>query len=227
MFGTLKTLMTGANARAEERVRDIYAIELIEQNIREAQANLNAAKGTLASLIQRERSEAKQLKTVQTRIQDLTQRAQLALEDGNEKAALQAADAIAALENEEEIRKSTLTRLSERIDQLRQSVEQGHRRIIDLKQGLISAKAVRREQQMQSRLNKTVNRSSSADEAEALIAEVLEKDDPFEQSQILADIEHDLSHEGLAMRMANQGYGASDKSTGADVLARLKSKTTS
>jgi len=53
MFGTLKTIMTGANARAEERVRDTYAIELIEQKIREANASLQAAKGTLASLIQR------------------------------------------------------------------------------------------------------------------------------------------------------------------------------
>ena len=31
MFSTFKTLMTGANARATERVRETYSIELIEQ----------------------------------------------------------------------------------------------------------------------------------------------------------------------------------------------------
>jgi len=42
MFGTLRTIMIGANARTEERVRDTYAIELIEQKIREANASLHA-----------------------------------------------------------------------------------------------------------------------------------------------------------------------------------------
>ncbi|MEM7473167.1 MAG: PspA/IM30 family protein [Pseudomonadota bacterium] len=225
MFGTLKTLMTGANARAEERVRDTYAIELIEQKIREAQANLQAAKGTLASLIQRQRAEAKQVESVKARATDLMDRASLALEDSNEAMALQAADAVAALENELEAREATLSRLDARITQLRQSVETGHRRIIDLKQGLISAKAVRHEQQMQSRLNTTIGASSSAEEAEELIAEVLGKDDPFEQSQILGEINADLSHDTLSNRMAERGYGTPDKTTGADVLKRLKTKS--
>lgn len=36
MFGTLKTLMQGTHARTEERVRAAYAIELIDQKIRES-----------------------------------------------------------------------------------------------------------------------------------------------------------------------------------------------
>jgi len=36
MFRTLRTIMTGAIARAEDRVKDTCAIELIEQKIREA-----------------------------------------------------------------------------------------------------------------------------------------------------------------------------------------------
>ncbi|MCP4820531.1 MAG: PspA/IM30 family protein, partial [Shimia sp.] len=44
MFGTLKTLIAGSNARAEENLRDHFAIELIDQKIREAGENLKAAK---------------------------------------------------------------------------------------------------------------------------------------------------------------------------------------
>ncbi len=224
MFGTLRTLMIGANARAEERVRDTYAIELIEQKIREAQASLHAAKGTLASLIQRQRAEAKQVQGVETRITDLTTRAKMALKDGNDDMAAQAADAIASLENELEGRKQTVARLDQRISQLQHSVEVGHRRIVDLKQGLISAKAVRHEQQIQTRLNTTIRSQSSVEEAEELIAEVLGKEDPFEQSEILTEINRGLSHDTLADRMADSGYGAANKTTGADVLKRLKSK---
>jgi len=31
MFSTLKTLFDGANARADDRLKDAYAVELIEQ----------------------------------------------------------------------------------------------------------------------------------------------------------------------------------------------------
>ncbi|WP_319004483.1 hypothetical protein [Loktanella gaetbuli] len=51
MFKTLTTLLSASNARAETRLRDTFAIELIDQNIRTAEARLRAAKATLASLI--------------------------------------------------------------------------------------------------------------------------------------------------------------------------------
>ena len=57
MLTTMRTLFLGASARAEEQVRDHFSIELIDQKVREAQAQLKAAKVGLASLIQRKRSE--------------------------------------------------------------------------------------------------------------------------------------------------------------------------
>ncbi|WP_281857063.1 PspA/IM30 family protein [Litoreibacter halocynthiae] len=224
MFLTLKTLMTGANARAEEKVRDVYAIELIEQKTREASNSLAAAKATLASLIQRHRGEDRQVRSIEARVSDLTDRATKALDDDNEAMATEAANAIAQLENELEVRRQTLARLDQRIMRLRQSIETGHRRIIDLKQGAITAKAVRYEQAIQAKLNTTLQGQSSVAEAEELIANVLKKDDPFEQAEILADIDRDLSHETLADRMSDAGYGATTRATGADVLKRLKSK---
>lgn len=224
MFGTLRTLMIGASARAEERVRDTYAIELIEQKIREATASLQAAKGTLASLIQRHRAEVKQVQGVEARIADLTTRAEMALKDDNEIMAAEAANAIASLENELDGRQQTVARLDQRIAQLRHSVETGHRRIVDLKQGLVSAKAVRYEQNIQSKLNTTIKSGSSVQEAEELIAQVMGREDPFEQAEILTDIDRSLSHDTLSDRMSDAGYGDATRTTGADVLKRLKAK---
>lgn len=84
MLNTMRTLFVGANARAEEQLRDTYAIELINQKIREAQANLKAAKLGLASLIQRSRNETRQIDTLTTRITDLMARAQTAMGEGRE-----------------------------------------------------------------------------------------------------------------------------------------------
>ena len=225
MFKTLSTLILGANARAEDRVRDAFAIELIDQKIREAEATLKNAKATLASLIQRQRSEVRQKAGLDGRIADLTTRATEALAAGNEGMATEAAHAIAQMENESAIRAETLARLEQKVMRLRGSIEAGHRRIIDLRQGAIQARAVRREQDLQSRLQSGPGGTSAVDEAEELIARVIGRDDPFEHSEILRDIDQGLSHEGLTERMAAAGYGPATRSTAEGVLARLRNTT--
>ncbi|EET48803.1 PspA/IM30 family protein [Thalassobium sp. R2A62] len=224
MFGTFKTRITGANARAEEQVRDVYAIELIDQKIREAEGSVKSAKATLASLIQRQRSEERQKGALEARIADMTIRATEALDADREDLAAEAASAIAQMENELKIRNETVDRLDQKVILLRSSLEADTRRIIDLKQGAIQACAVRREQQMQKRINSTIGITSSVEEAEDLSASVLGRDDPFEQSQILDEIDNDLGRGSVADRMAASGFGPSTRTTADDVLARLKSK---
>ena len=223
MFSTLKTLMDGANARADDRLKDVYAIELIEQRIREADANLSAGKMTLATLIQRKRSEEKLVAKLDVRIVDLTLRATEALASDRNDLAEHAAQAIADMENERRIRQDTIDALVARIGQLQMSIEAAHRRLVDLKQGAITARAVRREQKTQARLNKTFAGTSAADEAETLIRRVVDQSDPFEQSQILRDIDRGLSGHDIAQTLESEGFGAATKSTVASVLDRLKS----
>lgn len=225
MFNTLKTLMSGANARAEDRLRDNFSIELIDQKIREADQNLKAAKLTLASLIQKQRGESRQIETLQTRIEDLMERARQALEDDQQDLVQSAAQAVADLENELALRQQTVDRLEARILQLRHSVQTANRRILDLKQGAISARAVKREQGLQKRLNRHVGGTSPAEEAEELIARVMTQDDPFEQSEILREIDAGLDHSTVAQRMEEAGYGPKTRSSAADVLSRLKAQS--
>lgn len=222
MFKTLSTLIAGASARSEDRVRDAFALELIDQKIREAEASLKAAKATLATLIQRQRSEERQAANLDSRIADMTDRARAAIEAGKDELAAEAAEAIARMENEREIRAQTLDRLDHKVMRLKSSIEAGHRRIIDLRQGAIQARAVRREQDVQARMLRTNGPTVAVEEAEELIARVLGRDDPFEQSEILREIDRDLSHDTLADRMADEGLGKATRHTGADVLARLK-----
>ncbi|WP_367180601.1 PspA/IM30 family protein [uncultured Ruegeria sp.] len=100
MFGTLKTLMNGANARAEDRLRDNFSIELIDQKIREVDQNLKVAKLTLASLTQKQRGEIRQIETLQSRTDDLMERTSQALADDRQDLVQSAAQAVEDLENE-------------------------------------------------------------------------------------------------------------------------------
>lgn len=225
MFGTLKTLIQGANARAEDRVRAAYSIELIDQKIREAAEGMKVAKSTLASLIQRQRGEERQIAILQNRSADLLERGRSALIAGRDDLAAEAAEAVAVMENELSLRRETRARLEARVIRLQASVEATNRRIIDLKQGSIAARAMRDEQNLQARLNTTLAGSSPLAEAEDLIASVLGREDVYEQAEILTEIDRNLNRSDVADRLAAEGFGRPMKTTAADVLSRLKAET--
>ena len=225
MFGTLKTLIQGANARAEDRVRAAYSIELIDQKIREAAEGMKVAKSTLASLIQRQRGEERQIAILQNRSADLLERGRSALIAGRDDLAAEAAEAVAVMENELSLRRETRARLEARVIRLQASVEATNRRIIDLKQGSIAARAMRDEQNLQARLNTTLAGSSPLAEAEDLIASVLGREDVYEQAEILTEIDRNLNRSDVADRLAAEGFGRPMKTTAADVLSRLKVET--
>ncbi len=222
MFTTIRTLILGAQARAEGQVRGAFAIELIDEKIRQSQDALRVAKGGLVGLMQREQAELRHIEGLLIRVTDLTARAESALAAGNEALALEAAEAIAVMENELTLRRTTAARLEARILRLRQSVETTHRRIIDLKQGAISARAVRQEHVIQRRINTTLAGQSPMAEAEELIAGVMGEDDPFAQSEILTRIDRGLDRADVADRLADAGHGPATKITAATVLARLR-----
>ena len=125
MFKTLSTLIAGANARSEDRVRDAFAIELIDQKIHETEQSLKAPKATLASLIQRQRSKERQRDTLKTRIKDMMGRAQDAMDKGRADLAGEAASAVAQMENELTIQLETCDRQSQKVVRLRNSIESG------------------------------------------------------------------------------------------------------
>lgn len=220
MIQTLTTLIRGADARATDRLRDHFALDLIDQRLRDAAAGLQAAKLTLATLIQRDRSEARQSEMLAAQIADLTARTKAALAARRMDLAEAAAQALADLENEQAVRATTRSQLATQIARLRTSVAATQRRIIDLRQGALQARAVRHEQDVQGRLHRSLT-PAPADEAAELIARVLNRDDPVEQAQILAEINQSLDHTGIAGRLADAGFGALSRTTARMVLDRL------
>ncbi len=224
MLTTLRTLFIGANARAEEQVRKVYSIELIEQKIREGTQGLKAAKNTLVAIRQRQRVEERQVALLDSRVEDLTARAREALGAGQEALAAEAAEAIARLENERDTRRATADRLEARAIRLQANVEAAHRRILDLKQGAIAARAARQDGRVMRGLNTTLAGQDSLSEAEELIASVLGEDDPFEQAELMEEINAGLAGRDVAEHLAEAGFGKPLKTTGASVLERLKSE---
>lgn len=223
MLNVLKTLFRGASARAEEQLTDHFAIDLIEQKIREAEGALSLAKTTLAALIIRQRNEEQTLSRLNTQIADLETRARQAMAAGRDDLAGDAASAIATLENERAVRRDTLDQLANRVARTQASVEKAHRRIIDLRQGMISARAADAERKAQKSLNRSIGSTNSIREAEKLVARVVNGPDLFAESEVLDEIDAGLSQTGIRDRLGEAGFGDKIKVRADDVLARLKS----
>ena len=226
MFDLLSTLIKGANAKATETATDYFAIDLLNQKIREAEAGVTGAKQALATLIMRQRNEQRALDLVRTRKIGLDGRVRDALAAGNEELAMEGATAIADLENEEDVRVGTVVRIEEKVRRLRLSVEKAHRRVVDLRQGAITARAIDLERRSQKQVVRSINGGSAIEEAEALIRRVADQDDPLEHAEIADEIDASLSHKATEDRLAAAGFGPQTKVRPEDVLARLKTTPT-
>jgi phage shock protein A len=222
MLNVLKTLLKGTAARAEERLTDEFAVDLIEQKIREAEQALSAAKSTLAALIIRRRGEQKVLENIGGRLKDLEGRARSALAAGREDLAATAAAAIADLENERGLRQTTLAGLDQRVERIQAGVDKAHRRIIDLRQGMTLAHAADAERRAQRTLNRTIGNPNAIREAEALIARVVDGPDLFAEAEVLDQIDDNLTHASIRDRLAGAGFGDRTRTSADDVLARLR-----
>ncbi len=220
MFTMMKTLFAGSAARNEAKLRDHYALDLIDQKIRETETTLKAAKATLASQIQRSRSETAQRDALNTRIKDLVSRAQQAMEAGDKNLAHDAAAAIADMENEAAVRTNTLTSLNQQIERIHLAVEKSQRRLIDLKQGAMTAKSVRAEQKTNVAIARSLP-NAPAREAQDLIDEVLAKDSPSDLADIFEEIEDNVTHKTIEERLGDAGFGSKSKVSAEDVLARF------
>lgn len=221
MLDTIVTLLRGDAVRQEDALRGRHALRLIDAKLHEAEGQQRAAKHTLASTIGRERAERRAHEALAGRIADLSTRATAALRAGRDDLAAEAADAIARMEAEAARRADTLATLEARVLRLRGAVETADRRIADLRQGLVAARAVRREHAVQRRMG-TALPGNAMDEAQDLIDRVLGEDDPLERSEILREIDDGLSGASAADRLGAAGFGAPTRTSGADVLRRLR-----
>ncbi len=222
MLSLIKTLLNGAGASAEEAFKDRFAVDLLGQHIRDAESAHAAAKQTLASLIIRQRTEHGYLDQLNGRIADLEMRTRSALADGVEGLAQAAAGAIAELENERMIRRATVQSLYEKAARMRLSIEKAHRRIVALKQGMISARAIDAERKAQGRLVRSIGGSARIRGAEARLQRITEGAVPFAESEVLDEIDGELSHDAIRDRLADAGHGPVTRMRAEDVLARLR-----
>ena len=225
MFKTLRTIFLGRAARAEQDLETAHAAIIIEQKIREAEAGHAMAKRGLASLITRSKSERKALDVLEGRMADLETRTREALAAGKEALAQDAARLLAELENERNLRQRTLASSKDKGERMRLAIEKTHRQLIDLRQGLITAKSIEAERKAIGHIKGDISAHSAIAEGEAVLKRLLGSPDPIDAIEALEEIEADLSGDNVIDRLSEAGFGNSRKVKANDILDRLRSET--
>ena len=224
MWKVITAIFLGKAARAEEALESDNAAIIIEQKIREAEAGHDSAKRGLASLIARTKSEKKAIGGIETRIADLEARTRAALAAGKEALAADAAKLLAELENERTIRKKTLETAQEKADRMRLAAERTQRQLVDLRQGLITARSIEAERSAFKQMKGDLSAASAIREGEAVLKRLLASDDPAAEVEAMEELEADLSGDNVIDRLATAGFGDAVKVRAEDILDRFRAE---
>ena len=143
------------------------------------------------------------------------------MEAGRDELALEAATLVADLENERATREAALLSTRDRIERVRLAIEKTQRQLVDLRQGLITARGMEHERDAVRRAQGSASARSAIREGEAVLARLLATDDPVEVVDALDEIEANLSGASTERKLAEAGFGAPLRTRAEDVLARF------
>ena len=229
MFKTLVILMRGASAAAEEDLKDRSAIPILDQQIREVAAGVEASKRTLAVAMAQEEAEARRLAGMEASLADLESRAVAALQGQREDLASDAAAAILALGADRDAARAAHSAFHKEVDAMRRAQADAARRLAALQRGRTVAQASEAVRRLRAgRLGANPASASSLAEAEATLARLRSRQAGDAAAEAALDrIEGaatDATASAVATRLGEAGFGPRTAPSLDDVMARLKAK---
>jgi len=224
MFKTLVTLVRGNIAAAGEDLEGRTALQLLDQQMRDAAAAVERAKRMLALAIAQDQQEGRRLDATHTRIADLEVRATAALDGGREDLARQAAGSIATLEADRDAALTARALFATEIGRLKRQVAGAEARISELDRGRRIARASEAVRSLRrGGVEAARPYEATLPEAEHTLKRLRERQlEAQAADEALIEIDAASGPIAIAERLAEQGFGPRLKSTTDDVLARLK-----
>ncbi len=223
MFKQFFALFRGHAYESAERVVDQNALVILRQQIRDCANAIAAARKAVAVAIAQNEQENKQHQSLVARIKDLEARTIIALEQGNDDLAREAAEAIAILEAERDTSEAAQKTCSAEIDRLKRVVQKSEARLRDLQRGQRIAAATEKTQRLREA---TPNSGLSAlKDAEATLARLRERQQHIDATNAaMDDMDQTSDPASISEKLAAAGCGAPIRSSADDVLARLAKK---
>lgn len=224
MFSTLMTVMRGEVRRTERALERQNAITILEQKIEAATSAQAHAKQRLASLILKERNDTRTLTSLRGQAQELESRIEKAIRSDLTALAEDAAVHLARLEHDIARLEKTIARNQLAVERLRRLVDTAQTRLLELQQGLSTARSVAAERRTTAELSGDITGIAALVEGERVLTDFLEQPDVFEHMEILEEINAENDPEGVLDRLAAAGCGAPSPHAPDSVLERIRTR---
>jgi phage shock protein A len=224
MFKTVLTIVRGRQAEAVEAFADANALTLLDQQIRDAGADLDRARRALAIARAQDAAEAQRIAALRGRIADLEARALGALEGGRDDLAAEAAEAIAALETDLAAAVAAHTSFARECEKLQKMTRDAERRFAELERGRRAARAAEAIRRLRARGAPPLGGGDSAlKDAEATLKRLRERQLEDEAaSAAIEAMEEGAGADLVAEKLEAAGFGEASRPTAKSVLDRLK-----
>ena len=222
MFSTLMSVMRGEVRKTERSIERQNAITILEQKIEDAQQAQCQAKQRLAGLILKERNEAASRTSLAGQASELESRIKKALRSDLAALAEDAAQHLARLERDIERLDRSIARNQLAIERLRRMIDAGQTRLLELKQGLSTARTVAAERRTTAELSGDITGIAALMEGERVLNAFLDQPDTYEQMEILEEINAENDPDTVLDRLAAEGCGAPAPHSADTILARIR-----
>ena len=141
IWAKMMTALRGGVNEAGEAIVDSQALRILDQEVREAAAELDQSKNSLAEMMARQKVSQDKSQQLRQHIETHEGYALQALEKGDEALALEVAEKIAELEQQHSQEQAAANSYADSVTQMKTAIVQTQRNIQRLKQQLDTVKA--------------------------------------------------------------------------------------
>lgn len=219
----LFTAVKGGVNEAAETIADSQALRILDQEIREAKEELRQSDSALASIIAKRKLSEQKVQALAQSISEYEQHAINAMEKGEEALALECAERVGKLRDEQEGEQRYLDQFSRSADTLRNNITQAKEKLRQLEQQVDVVKATETVQKAQAAVSaRNVGANSKMRTAVESLDRIKQKQ-AEQQAKLEAAAEQyaEESGDALQAKLKQAGITGSANNSAKDELARI------
>ncbi|MGL5696099.1 MAG: PspA/IM30 family protein [Plesiomonas shigelloides] len=219
----LFTAVKGGVNEAAETIADSQALRILDQEIREAKEELRQSDSALASIIAKRKLSEQKVQALAQSISEYEQHAINAMEKGEEALALECAERVSKLRDEQEGEQRYLDQFSHSADTLRNNITQAKEKLRQLEQQVDVVKATETVQKAQAAVSaRNVGANSKMRTAVESLDRIKQKQ-AEQQAKLEAAAEQYAEERGDALqaKLKQAGITGSANNSAKDELARI------
>ncbi|MBU2986230.1 PspA/IM30 family protein [Saccharophagus degradans] len=225
IWSKMVTALRGGVNEAGELIVDSQALRILDQEVRDATAELKQSKDGLTTILARQKLAEEKASSIGESIAEYEGYAVKAMEKGDDALALEVAEKIADLENQLDTEKKSAAQFAASANDLRKAILAAEQNIKRIKQQIDTVKATENVQRAQVAVAERHNGSNSKLRTAMDSLDRIKEKQALKSAQIkaAAELAEDSREDSLQDKLEKAGIAASG-ARAQDVLDRLKNK---